>query len=420
MTSVAAQDVWRAETPYVLAALARRHNDLADCEDAVQEALLAAATQWPRDGLPDNPRAWLVRVASRRLIDQVRSDTARRAREVSDARREGIDRPDGQAVADPAAAGDAGDDTLELLLLCCHPALTPSSQVGLMLRAVAGLTTAQIAAGFLVPEATMAQRISRAKATIGKAGARFGEIDGEARALRMPAVRHALALLFSEGHTRTAGSAVVDGAFAREAIRLARELHRAAPGDPENAGLLALLILTAARFPARVDAAGDLVPLSDQDRRQWDRVAIAEGTALIEAALPDGPVGEFQVQAAIAAVHAEAADAAQTDWAQILVLYRMLESLAPSLATTLGYAAALAEVHGPQAGLDVLDDLDGEAAATRNHRYHAVRGHLLLRAGAYAGARVALAEAARLTASIPEQRYLNRLIASVPAPERGP
>lgn len=405
--------VWHREAPHVLGALLRRHPSLADCEDAAQEALIAASAQWPAAGMPHDPRGWLIRVAGRRLVDQWRSEQARHHREQADARLDLKDRAH-SCPADLAVDGCPGgavDDSVELLLLCCHPALTLGSQVALMARAVAGLSTAQVAAGFLVPQATMAQRISRAKATIVERGARFPVPDPAERVARLVAVRHAIALLHTEGHTRSAGRAVTDPGFAAEALLLARRLSTAAPEDPENAGLLALLLLTGARAPARTDATGDLVPLEYQDRTRWDQAAITEGVALLEAVLPVGPLGPFQLQAAIAAVHDEAPTWAETDWPQIAELYRILDTIAPGEAVTLGRATATAMVQGADAGLALLAPLANAAVQRRNHRYHAVRGHLLVVAGRTPEALSALGTAARMTRSIPEQRYLNRVIA---------
>ncbi|MGH3504603.1 MAG: RNA polymerase sigma factor [Nocardioidaceae bacterium] len=395
--------MWRAEAPHVLAALLRRSGDIEACEDAVQEALVAAAEQWPRDGQPDNPRAWLIRVASRRHIDQRRSDAARAQRELRASSLEPADRED-------AAAPGASelDDTLQMLTLCCHPALSAHAQVALTLRAVAGLTTAQIAAGFLVPEATMAQRISRAKRALKAAGARFGAPTMTDLPQRLHAVRHVLYLTFNEGHTASAGSALVDTTLAGEAIRLAERLHRAVPDDTETTGLLALMLLTDARAPARIDEYGDLVPLAEQDRTQWDGEKITRGTALVEEALPTGLVGPFQIQAAIAAVHGEAPTSQETDWLQITMLYRMLDELAPSPVVSLNLAIAVGMAHGPAAGLDALEPLLQSADQQRNHRLHAAHGHLLELAGDPEGARTAYRLAAGLTHSIPEQRYLNR------------
>ena len=393
----AIEEIWRREAPGVVAALTRRYGDFDDCEDATQLALIAASEQWPRDGVPDDPRAWLMRVASRRLVDQWRSEDARRRREARSLR----------AVDPPSTAST--DDSLQLMVLCCHPALTPASQVALMLRSVSGLTTAEVAAGFGVPEATMGQRISRAKATLRQVDVAFPRATAAQIVERSLPIRHAIAALFSEGHMRSAGAAVVDHVLTGEALRLARLLHALLPRDPENAGLLALLLLTQARAAARVDQRGDLVPLEKQDRTQWNRAFITEGITLLEEALPVGPVGQFQLQAAIAAVHAESRTSGDTDWPQIRELYCMLSVVAPSLATRLGLATATAEVSGAAAGLALLD----EHPATAIHRWWAVRGHLLLRLDRDIEAREAFTAAARSTRSIPEQRYLNGLLASL-------
>ncbi|WP_202619131.1 RNA polymerase sigma factor [Ornithinimicrobium cavernae] len=400
------EDVWREEAPRVLAALLRRSGDLGACEDAVQEALLAAAEQWPRDGVPDNPRGWLVRVASRRMIDRLRSENARVERELRD-----HSLTPGAAVAPGAdeAAGNGRDDTLHLLLLCCHPALTPPSQVALTLRAVAGLSTAQVAAGFLVPETTMAQRISRAKATLERAGARFDAVPARELPARLHAVRHALYLMFNEGHY--GGTDLGDTDLTREAVRLTERLHRALPDDDETTGLLALVLLTRARAAARLSPTGDLVPLAEQDRARWDRLAIRRGTTLVERVLPRGPVGPFQLQAAIAAVHAGAATWEETDWLQICALYRMLERQAPSPTVTLNLAIASGMAHGPRAGLQRLQPLLDDPAQRRNHRVLAAAAHLRELAGDVSGAVEAYRAAASLTQSLPEQRYLNTRLA---------
>ena len=393
------EDVWREASPHVLAALVRRYGDFEACEDAVQEALLAAARQWSEEGVPDNPRGWLIRVASRRLIDARRADRSRALREV--------------AVADevePAAASER-DDSLALLLLCCHPALSRPSQVALTLRAVGGLGTDRIARAFLVPESTMAQRISRAKARLREVDAPFAVPVPAELPDRVAAVAHVLYLVFTEGHTATTGADLTDVSLAAEAIRLARRLHVLLPDEPEVSGLLALMLLTDARRPARLDAAGALVPLAEQDRTLWRRDLIDEGVALVEAALPHGPVGPYQLQAAIAAVHAEAATAADTDWAQVEVLYGMLADLTPGPVVTLNRAVAVAETQGPEAALDLVEPLLADPALRRTHRLHAVHAHLLARAGRHEEARAAYAEAARLATSVPEQRYLQALAA---------
>jgi RNA polymerase sigma factor (sigma-70 family) len=405
VTSADLEQVWRRCAPDVLAALLRRSGDFAAVEDAVQEALLAAARQWPSGGTPDDPKAWLIRVAARRLLDQRRADQARADRELRVIRQT----PPEALLAPAADSPDGGerDDSLTLLLLCCHPALTRPSQVALTLRAVAGLSTAQIARAFLVPEATMAQRIARAKARLGQAGARFTPPSAEELPGRVASVAHALYLIFTEGHTASTGRGLTDLSLADEAIHLTRQLHRHLPAVGEVTGLLALMLLTDARRAARTRPDGSLVPLADQDRSLWDRARIAEGVRLLEAALPAGPVGPYQLQAAIAAVHAEAPSAADTDWAQIETLYRMLDALAPGPAVTLNHAVAVAMVDGPAAGLARLEPLLQNHQLRHHHRLHAVHAHLLEMAGKDAEARSAYATAARLATSIPEQRYLN-------------
>jgi RNA polymerase sigma factor (sigma-70 family) len=394
----------RELAPQVLGVLVRRYGQFDLCEDAVQEALLAAAVQWPADGVPERPRGWLVTVASRRMTDQVRGESARRRREEAVAAASPAD----ELVA-PGADADlraAADDTLTLLFLCCHPALSPPSQVALTLRAVGGLTTAQVARAFLVPEATMAQRISRAKQTIKAAGARFAMPPPTERAERLRVVLQVLYLIFNEGYTASSGPDLQRAHLTTEAIRLARELHRLLPGDGEVAGLLALLLLTDARRPARSRPDSSLVPLAEQDRSRWDAAAIAEGVALITSALARAPIGPYQLQAAIAAVHDEAARADDTDWRQILVLYELLAQVAPSPVVTLNHAVALAMVRGPQAGLELLATLDSDGRMAGTHRLEAVRAHLLELAGDTAAARERYRAAARRTTSLPEQRYL--------------
>ncbi len=386
----------RELAPQVLGMLVRRHGQFDAAEDAVQEALLAAAVQWPADGIPDNPRSWLVTVASRRLVDEWRSESARRRRE------------ENAAVLDQVDHGPASaqDDTLTLLFLCCHPALSAPSQLALTLRAVGGLTTAEIATAFLVPEATMAQRISRAKQRIRGAGAHFDLPPEAERAERLGVVLHVLYLIFNEGYTASAGPALHRADLTAEAIRLTRMLQRLMPDDGEVAGLLALMLLTDARRAARTDDRGWLVPLAEQDRRLWNAEEISEGIALVSRTLGKGPVGPYQLQAAIAAVHDEAADAADTDWPQILALYGVLEKISPGPVVTLNRAVALAMVHGPRAGLALLGTLDDDDRMEQHHRLDAVRAHLLELAGEPDAAREAYLRAARLTASLPEQHYL--------------
>jgi RNA polymerase sigma factor (sigma-70 family) len=403
-TGARVEDQLHGLAPQVLGALVRRYGHFDACEDAVQEALLQAAVQWRDEGVPDSPRGWLITVASRRLIDHLRSEQARRRREDAAAALE----PPGALLA--AAPGEDQppdeDDTLVLLYQCCHPALSPASQVALTLRAVGGLTTGEIARAFLVPEATMAQRISRAKQSIKASGIRFGMPPEAERADRLRAVLQVLYLIFNEGYTASSGADLHRADLTVEAIRLTREVLRRVPGDGEVAGLLALMLLTDARRPARTAPDGTLVALADQDRGRWNREAIAEGVALVEDALARAPLGPYQLQAAIAALHAQAPAAQDTDWPQIAALYGLLERLAPNPVVTLNHAVAVAMVHGPQAGLDLLATLDGDDRMAGHHRLHAVRGHLQEMAGDTDGARLSYGLAARRTTSLPEQRYL--------------
>jgi len=407
VTAAIVEDVCRREAPHVLGALLRRFRDSSDfgrCEDAVQEALLAAAVQWPADGLPDNPRGWLIRVAHRRFVDVIRSDRARTDREDVVLARVPADAR--QATAADATSFDV-DESVNLLLLCCHPAVPPPAQVALTLRAVGGLSTAQIAAAFLVPTATMTQRISRAKVALLTAGARFADLPAAELPGRLIAVRQVLYLVFNEGYATSGGDRLVDVSLTGEAIRLTRMLRRQVPADTEIAGLLALMVLTDARTAARTDASGDLIPLAQQDRSRWDRDLVAEGVAILQDVLPRGSVGGFQLQAAIAAVHAEAATAGETDWRQIVVLYRMLDRVAPGSMVTLNMAVAVGMADGPAAGLALVEPLLALPTMLRHHRTHAVRAHLLEMAGRRSEASAAFSTAARLTTSVPEQRYLN-------------
>lgn len=387
-------------SPEVLGILARRSGDFDAAEDAVQEALIAAAERWPHDGVPPNPRAWLLLAAGRRLTDALRSDRSR------------VDRERLVARMEPGAGeGSDADDSLMLLFLCCHPALTHVSAVALTLRAVGGLTTAQIARAYLVPEATMAQRISRAKATIRASGVPFALPDPAQRPARIGAVLRVLYLLYNEGHTTSTGDTLLRVDLSDEAIRLARLLHHLLADDGEVTGLLALLVLIDARRPARLDADGDPVPLADQDRSRWDRTTIREGTALLDAAIGHGPVGPYQLQAAIAAVHDRASRAADTDWPQILALYGLLERVAPNPVVTLNRAVAAGEAQGPAAGLAILERVVDPVRSS--HRHAAVKGHLLELAGDREGAFVAYRTAARLATNVAEQRSLTRAASRV-------
>jgi RNA polymerase sigma factor (sigma-70 family) len=392
------EDLLRELAPQVLGALVRRYGHFDAAEDAVQEALLAASVQWPEHVRPDNPVAWLSTVASRRMVDQLRGDDARRRRE-------------DLVVASAPLGRDhdvapAHDDTLTLLFLCCHPALSPPSQLALTLRAVGGLTTAEIARAFLVPEATMAQRISRAKQSIKTAGAMFSLPPDDERAARLRVVLHVLYLIFNEGYTTSSGDELQRTDLTTEAIRLTRALQARLPDDGEVAGLLALMLLTDARRSERTRADGALVLLDEQDRTRWDHALIAEGVALVTHTLAHAPLGPYQLQAAIAAVHDEAPRPEDTDWQEILALYELLDRVAPNPMATLNRAVAVAEVRGPDAGLALLASLEEDDRVAGHHRMLAVRAHLLERTGDTEGARAAYREAARRTTSRPEQRHL--------------
>ncbi|MBF6321880.1 sigma-70 family RNA polymerase sigma factor [Nocardia cyriacigeorgica] len=397
------EDLLRAEAPQVLGALVRRFGRFDIAEDAVQEALLAAAQSWPVEGVPEGPRSWLIRVAYRRMVDLLRSDQARKRRELEAGAAE-------LAMAEPARAGQVGgtDDSLTLLLLCCHPALGHTSQVALTLRAVGGLTTAEIAHAYGASEATMGTRISRAKQQLAKAGARFALPTGDDRDSRMAAVLQVLYLIFNEGYTATAGADLTRVDLTAEAIRLTRMLHATLPGDAEVTGLLALMLLTESRRAARTEA-GELVPLDQQDPTQWNRDMITEGTALIDSVWNRAPAGPYQIQAAIAAVHA-AAEPGHTDWAQIAMLYLWLERLTPTPPVQLARVVAVAHAHGPERGLALLDDLNQRHHLDSNpltrQREHAVRAHLLQQVGDSTTAAGLFRRAAELTDNQVEQRYL--------------
>jgi len=375
-------------TPQVLGAVVRRTGDFTAAEDAVQEALLAATKTWPRDGVPDNPRAWLIQAASRRFIDEVRQEQARRRREELAAQRDV-----------PAAEVESADDTLRLLFLCCHPDLTPASAIALTLRAVGGLTTAEIAAAYLVPEATMAQRISRAKQRVK--GVKF-EVDQSDE--RLSQVLHVLYLLFNEGYTSSSGPELQRSDLSTEAIRLTRMVLALLPENGQVIGLLALMLLNDARRAARTGSAGELIPLEEQDRSLWNKEFITEGVALAVDAFGRPPLGEYQLQAAIAALHDEVDRPEDTDWPQILALYGLLEELSGNPMVTLNRAIAAAMVNGPQAGLELLRPLDEKLPG--HYRLDAVRGHLYGMLGDAATAADHFSAAARRTTSLPERDYL--------------
>lgn len=391
----------RELTPQVLGVVIRRFRNFSAAEDAVQEALLAATIQWPREGLPENPRAWLIQVASRRMADYQRSEVARRRRETAEAQWLGYVVPPADLENNPDQ-----DDTLLLLFMCCHPALTRSSAIALTLRAVGGLSTAEIARAFLVPEVTMAQRISRAKQVIKASGVPFRRPTEQERVQRLRAVLHVLYLIFNEGYTSSAGPQLQRSELSTEAIRLTRAVRKLLPDDGEVAGLLALMLLTEARRAARSGPDGELIPLAKQDRASWDREQIAEGVALVTAALSKGSIGTYQLQAAIAAVHDEAARVEDTDWPQILALYELLMNMSDNPMVILSHAVAVAMVHGPSAALELLEELDADGRLSGHHRVDAVRAHLLELAGDHQAAIKHYWTAAGRTANLPERNYL--------------
>ncbi|HEV2234702.1 MAG TPA: sigma-70 family RNA polymerase sigma factor [Terriglobia bacterium] len=407
----------RELAPQVLAAVIRRFHDFAAAEDAVQEALIAASIQWPRESVPDNPRGWLISVAARRMTDYLRSEAARRRREA-----EAAIQSSELAPAPDIENEVEQDDTLNLFFMCCHPGLTPSSAIALTLRAVGGLTTAEIANAFLVPEATMAQRISRAKQSIKASGVPFQMPSGAEQAQRLRTVLHVLYLIFNEGYTSSAGPHIQRLELSREAIRLARSVHKLLPDDGEVAGLLALMLLTDARRAARTGPDEELIPLTKQNRTLWDQEEISEGVALITAALAKGSIGAYQLQAAIAAVHDEAGRAEETDWPQILALYELLKRMSENPMVILNHAIAAAMVHGPSKGLELLRGLDSDARMAGHHRLDAVPGHLLEMAGDHQAAIKHYRAAASRTTSEPERNYLitqaARLSESAPAADR--
>lgn len=402
----------RELAPQVLGAVVRRYGDFGSAEDAVQEALTAAALEWPRSGLPENPRAWLIQVAARKLTDQVRSESARRRREtklVLEAP------PEQNVVPPPDEARVEEDDTLVLLFMCCHPALTRPSAIALTLRAVGGLSTAEIASAFLVPEATMAQRISRAKQSIKRSGVGFVMPPPEERNASLGAVLHVLYLVFNEGYATSSGNAHHRVDLSGEAIRLARAAHELLPENGEVSGLLALMLLTDARRDARSGPSGEIIPLDEQDRALWNREAIAEGVQLVTDAMARGAAGSYLLQAAIAAVHDEAARAEDTDWPQIVALYGVLMQLADNPMVALNHAVAVAMARAPADGLALLEGLDRDPRIKDHYRLDAVRAHLLERSGAITAALPYFSAAAEKTASIAERNYLLLKIARLRA-----
>ncbi|HEY2041710.1 MAG TPA: sigma-70 family RNA polymerase sigma factor [Jatrophihabitans sp.] len=404
MPDTAVEDVLRRSARHVLGAVVRRYGHFETAEDAVQEALLAAALQWPEDGVPDNPRGWLITVASRRLTDLLRNEQARRRREETVAR---WTVPDHWLVPDADRPASETDDTLILLFMCCHPSLSPPSQIALTLRAVGGLTTQEIARAFLVPESTMARRISRAKQRISDSGIPFGMPPNSERAERLSAVLHVIYLIFNEGYAATAGPSLQRSELAAEAIRLGRMVHQLLPDEGEVTGLLALMVLTDARRPARTGPDGALIPMAEQDRSLWNTDYVAEGIALVSDALRRAVTGPYQLQAAIAAIHDEAPSADETDWPQIVALYELLMRISDNPVVALNHAVAVAMAKGAQAGLELLASLDGDQRIAADHRLQAVRAHLLEMAGDRVTARACYLAAAERTTSLPQQRYLH-------------
>jgi RNA polymerase sigma factor (sigma-70 family) len=402
------ESLLRQLAPQVLGAVVRHYGNFDTAEDAVQEAMLSAATQWPNDGLPDNPKGWLITVAARRLTDLLRSERARRRREDTVARWE-LPRQQADTAENPADS----DDTLILLFMCCHPALSPPSQIALTLRAVGGLTTAEVARAFLVAEATMTRRITRAKQQIKDSGIPFRLPAPAERAERLATVLHVLYLIFTEGYAATTGASLHRAELSTEAIRLTRMVHRVLPNDGEVAGLLALMLLTDARRAARTTASGELVPLAEQDRSVWNAEYIAEGVALITNALPRGTTGPYQLQAAIAAIHDEASAADETDWPQIKALYELLLQMSDNPMVALNHVVAVAMADGPAAGLQQLDSLAGDKQLAEDHRLYSVRAHLLEMMGDKDAAREAYRGAARLATNLAQQRFLNRQAAKL-------
>ncbi len=406
------EDLLRQLAPQILGALVRRYGHFDTAEDAVQEALLAAALQWPRDGRPDNPKGWLITVAGRQLTDLLRSEQARRRREDTVAQWALTDtHPDPGGERSPVDS----DDTLTLLLLCCHPSLSVASQIALTLRAVGGLGTAEIARALLVSEATVTRRITRAKQSIKDSGIPFAMPAADEAVGRLDAVLRVLYLVFNEGYAATAGPDLQRTELAVEAIRLTRMVHTARPTDSEVAGLLALMLLIHARHRARIGSAGTLIPMADQDRSRWDTEEIAEGVALITSALPRGPTGVYQLQAAIAAIHDEAPSAEATDWPQIAALYDVLLRLDPSPVVALNHAVAVAMARGPEAGLELLALFESDTRVNDDRRFHAVRAHLLEMTGDRDGACASYAAAARAATNLQQQRYLHAQVARLDA-----
>ena len=404
MTDHELEGLLRPLTPQVLGAVVRRYGHFDLAEDATQEALVAAATTWPANGYPDNPKAWLITVASRRLTDLLRAEQARRRREDAVA-----------ASVVPSTSGPTieGDDTLPLLFMCCHPSLAPASQIALTLRAVSGLTTDEIARAFLVPVDTMTRRITRAKQSVKDSGVPFHLPPQPELDERLGVVLHVLYLIFNEGYASTQGEALYRTDLSAEAIRLTRVVYRLLPDDGEVRALLALMLLTDARRPARSGPGGELIPMADQDRRQWDHEYISEGLALLQGPVPGGVIGPYRIQAAIAAVHDEAPSSAATDWPRIVALYELLMRTNTSPMVALNHTVAVAMARGPAAGLELLCRLGDDRTLSADHRFHSVRAHLLEMSGDLDGARDAYEAAAQRATNLAQQRYLRSRAAGI-------
>jgi RNA polymerase sigma-70 factor (ECF subfamily) len=401
--------VFREERGRLLASLVRQFGDLDLAEEVASDAVATALERWPVDGVPARPGAWLLTTARRKAVDRLRRDKAYAARLA--VLQADVDRG-GHAVG-PADDEDVPDERLRLFFTCCHPALPLDAQVALTLRCLAGLSTPEVARAFLVPAATMAQRIVRAKRKIKGARIPFRVPEGDELLARLPGVLRIVYAIFTEGYAASGGPELVRADLADEAIRLARILHRLLPGEREVAGLLALLLLVDARREARTGPDGQLVLLDEQDRSRWDRESIEEGRRLVVAALQGGRPGPYVLQAAIAAVHDEAADVATTDWPQVVALYDVLADVAPSPVVALNRAVAVAMRDGPAAGLELLDALAADERLRGYHLLPAARADLLRRLGRRAAAAAAYREALSLVGNEPERAYLTRRLAEV-------